>query len=67
MNAELTFVGGIGDTTKWLDDGKSFSRNFRQGNRVYSAEGLATAVTAQPVGGIGGYTSLYLVETEVSE
>jgi DNA (cytosine-5)-methyltransferase 1 len=59
--SELIFVGGIDGTNKWLDDGKSFSRNFKQGNRVYSAEGMATALTSQPVGGLGGFTSLYLV------
>lgn len=66
--SELIFVGGIDGKTKWLDDGKRNSRNFRQGNRVYSADGIATAITAQPVGALGGYTSLYLInETEEIE
>lgn len=60
----LIFVGGIvpENGTKWLDDGKSFSRNFKQGNRVYDSAGLATALSAQAVGGLGGPTSLYLTK-----
>ena len=57
---KLEFVGGVGDN-KWLEDGKSFSRNFKQGNRIYSSEGLATTLTAQGVGSEGGHTGAYLV------
>lgn len=38
------------------------SRNYRQGDRVYCSSGVATSLSAQPVGGTGGYTSLYLIE-----
>lgn len=65
--SELIFVGGISGTSKWLDDGKTFSRNFKQGSRVYSSEGVATALTAQPVGGLGGFTSLYLVDENMTK
>ena len=58
----MIFVGGIDGKKKWLDDGKTFSRNYKQGNRVYDSEGVATALSAQPVGGTGGYTSLYLTK-----
>ena len=56
---ELEFLGGI-DEDKWLEDGKEFSRNFRQGNRVYSIEGIACSQTANG-GGLGGTTGLYAV------
>ena len=56
---ELIFVGGV-ESNKWLDDGKSLSRNFKQGYRVYDSNGIASALT-QNVGGLGGYTGLYVV------
>jgi DNA (cytosine-5)-methyltransferase 1 len=60
--SDVIFVGGISGKKPWLDDGKSFSRNYNQGNRVYSSEGIATTLTAQPIGGTGGFTSLYLID-----
>ena len=57
---ELIFVGGFKGKNMWLNNGKTLSRNYRQGNRVYSDEGLATALTSQSVGGMGGETSLYM-------
>lgn len=57
---DLLFVAGIGDK-KWLEDGKSLSRNYPQGNRVYSSQGIACSQTANG-GGLGSYTGLYLVE-----
>lgn len=56
---ELLFVGGIG-TKDWAGDGKKLSRNYPQGNRVYSSDGIATSQTANG-GGIGGKTGLYSV------
>ena len=32
------------------------------GNRVYSSDGIAVTVCANPVGNLGGFTSLYLVK-----
>ena len=58
----MIFVGGI-EGNKWLDDGKSLSRNFKQGYRVYDSNGIASALTRN-VGGLGGYTGLYLVREE---
>ncbi|MBL4952170.1 DNA cytosine methyltransferase [Neobacillus sp. YIM B02564] len=55
----LLFVGGI-SSEKWLDDGKEFSRNFKQGYRVYSVQGIGAALTARG-GGLGGSSGLYLV------
>jgi len=43
---------------KWLNDGKEFSRNFPQGQRVYSAEGISAQLNAQ-AGGWGAKTGLY--------
>ena len=54
------FVGGLGEKY-WLNDGKILSRNYPQGCRVYSSHGIATALTAQGVGSVGGYSGLYLV------
>ena len=56
---ELIFIGGIGDNL-WLDNGKNFSRNFKQGYRVYSEYGIANALTSNG-GGIGGCSGLYLI------
>lgn len=57
---KLIFVGGI-ESNKWLDDGKSLSRNFKQGYRVYNSNGIACSLTTNG-GGIGSYTGLYVVE-----
>lgn len=56
---ELYFYGGVSDT-KWLDNGKNFSRNHRQGYRVYDICGIANALTSNG-GGYGGCSGLYLV------
>ena len=57
---DLDFVGGIGDKD-WAGDGKKLSRNYPQGNRVYSDKGIACSQTSNG-GGLGGPTGLYLVE-----
>ena len=54
------FVGGLGEK-HWINDGKLLSRNYPQGCRVYSSHGIATALTSQGVGSVGGYSGLYLV------
>jgi DNA (cytosine-5)-methyltransferase 1 len=57
---DLKFMYGImGDKNKmWLEDGKDNSRNFPQGQRVYSPEGISAQLTAQG-GGWGAKTGLY--------
>ncbi len=42
----MVFIRGVmgEDNKKWLEDGKDFSRNFPQGQRVYSVDGIS----AQP-------------------
>ena len=55
---KIEFVGGYGETDR-IGDGKQLSRNYPQGNRVYSTDGIATAQTADG-GGLGGKTGLYM-------
>jgi DNA-cytosine methyltransferase len=45
-------VGGIGDI--------NFGKQYRQGNRIYSAEKTAVALMSGPVGNTGGNSYLYL-------
>lgn len=45
---------------KWLEDGKTLSRNFPQGQRVYSFDGISSTL-AGTAGGLGGKTGLYAV------
>lgn len=42
-----------------LNDGKYYSRNFREGYRIYSIEGKSATLTASSKGGLGGYSGLY--------
>lgn len=41
--------------------GITFGKQYRQGNRVYSSEYIATALMAEPLGNLGGNSNLYLV------
>lgn len=52
-------IGGIGE--------KTFGKQWRQGDRVYDGEKIATAVEAHPVGNSGGNTNLYSLEVEAKE
>jgi len=58
--AELQYVGVImsEQNQKWLEDGKELSRNFPQGQRVYSVGGIASSIYGD-AGGLGGKTGLY--------
>ncbi len=58
----LQYIGAIMSekNKKWLDDGKKLSRNFPQGQRVYSADGIATNIASQ-AGGLGAKTGLYAI------
>ncbi len=59
-NSEMPILlGGIGEI--------NFGKQYRQGNRVYSAEGIAMCILAQPVGNTGGFSYLYLVKEEVED
>lgn len=59
---QLKFICGIGDKDI-VGDNKSLSRNYPQGNRVYSSEGIACSQTSNG-GGLGGKTGLYLIQSE---
>lgn len=62
INNEMIFIGGVmGDKNKkWLEDGKDNSRNFPQGQRIYSTEGISAQLNAQG-GGWGAKTGLYAI------
>ena len=57
----LVFLCGIISKNKWLNDGKNLSRNFSQGNRVYSIYGKSCCINAN-AGGLGGKSGLYYLE-----
>jgi DNA (cytosine-5)-methyltransferase 1 len=59
---DLIYEGAIMSekNKKWLEDGKTLSRNFPQGQRVYSPTGIASSICGN-AGGIGGKTGLYVV------
>ena len=59
IEPKLEFIGGIGDKDL-VGDNKKLSRNYPQGNRVYSSEGIACSQTSNG-GGLGGSTGLYLI------
>ena len=63
IEPKLDFVGGIGDKD-WAGDGKKLSKNYPQGNRVYSSEGIACSQTSNG-GGLGGPTGLYLTDYRI--
>ena len=56
----LKYIGAImtKKNKKRLENGKDFSRNFPQGQRVYSTEGIASTLASQ-AGGLGAKTGLY--------
>jgi len=49
-------VGGIGEI--------NFGKQYRQGNRIYSADAIAMCLMAQPVGNTGGNSYLYKIENK---
>jgi len=55
----LNFLGGIRNKD-WAKDGKKFSRNFGQGDRVYSIEGKSATLSANG-DGRGAKTGLYVI------
>jgi len=60
---DLDFIGGIRNKD-WAKDGKNYSRNFGQGDRVYSPEGKSTTLSALG-GGRGAKTGLYAVPVAI--
>ena len=45
---------------EWIKDGKKLSRNFPQGQRVYSDKGISSTIAGN-AGGLGGKTGLYKI------
>jgi DNA (cytosine-5)-methyltransferase 1 len=56
----LIFVGGI-ESNMRIEKNKQFSRNYKQGYRVYSSDGIACSITVNG-GGLGGSTGLYIID-----
>ena len=52
VNPEV--IGGIGE--------KCYGKQYRQGNRIYDGDKIATALESHPAGNAGGYTNLYSVD-----
>jgi len=52
-------MGGIGEI--------NFGKQYRQGNRVYSADAVAMACLTEPVGNTGGYSYLYAVRENTNK
>ena len=48
-------MGGVGEI--------NFGKQYRQGNRVYDGDKTATACLASPIGNVGGYSYLYLINS----
>ena len=60
--SNLKYSGGvISAREQWLKDGKSFSRNFSQGQRIYDASGISQCLAGN-AGGQGGKTGLYAMQ-----
>ena len=51
MKKKPILIGGLGQI--------NFGKQYRQGNRVYSSESVAMALTAQPLGN-GGAIHIYI-------
>lgn len=64
VEANLVFVGGIGNRKRWIKDGKTNSRNFSQGNRVYSPEGISPTLCSSG-GGLGAKTGLFKIKDKI--
>ena len=59
--SNLKYSGGvISAREQWLKDGKMNSRNFSQGQRIYSDKGISQTLAGN-AGGQGGKTGLYAV------
>lgn len=60
--SHLKYSGGVISARKqWLKDGNNNSRNFSQGQRIYSTDGIGQTLAGQ-AGGQGGKTGLYEME-----
>lgn len=61
----VQFLGAFSrDGERWLEDGKSYSRNFNQGRRLHGVDRKSVTVTAQGCG-LAGNTGLYAVPAAI--
>jgi len=58
---KIKFIGGLDGGSDRIGDSKKLSRNYAQGKRVHSADGIAPSLPASPVGSEGGNTGLFAV------
>jgi len=58
---DLEFIGGI-KNKDWAGDGKGYSRNYPQGDRVYGKNGKSASLSALG-GGRGAKTGLYCISS----
>jgi site-specific DNA-cytosine methylase len=49
-------IGGVGEI--------NYGKQFRPGNRIYDGNACSCAVTANPVGNLGGHTPMYAVNSD---
>lgn len=59
---QIVFAYGL-ENGRRLHDGKSLSRNFRQGYRVHGVSGKSPTLMSSPVGGVAGQS--HLIATDV--
>lgn len=63
----VEFLGGFSkDGEMRLNDGKTYSRNFRQGQRLYGTDAKSATLTAQGAN-IGGHTGPYATQEQQKE
>ena len=63
----VQFLGAFSkDGERWLEDGKSYSRNFNQGRRLHGVDKKSVTVTAQGCG-LAGNTGLYAVPVRAGD
>lgn len=53
-NSTCVVFGGVGT--------KNFGKQYRQGNRIYDSDALATCLQASPIGNTGGNSHLYKID-----
>lgn len=51
---KCVLVGGVGE--------KNFGKQYRQGNRIYDSNAIATCLQASPLGNTGGNSHLYKID-----
>ena len=66
--AGLQFIGALDEGETWLKDGqanKGLSRNYKQGYRIYTTDGIGPGLTSRGGGIAGEGGGLYIVKRKV--